>query len=197
MKSFEGLREGPALRTPELVKMEILRFVGLVPLAHFDFRTEVQGMVTAIDASSTGGGVTRSKGLSPCKLLPPRCHNEVTFQSPLMFAGLGHIAVEKNPEARRVTEARHPFSLMWDDVATVDAEVVKGWATHFSQASLIVIGAGPPCRGLNADRKGALKDERSCLFANRPFPGVKSVCSWNLSLQWMIQIASLCRHRWI
>ena len=54
IKSFEGLKDGSVLRTPELVKMEILRFVGLVPLAHFDFRTEIQGMVTASDASSTG-----------------------------------------------------------------------------------------------------------------------------------------------
>ena len=119
IKTFEGLRSGSALRTPELVKMEILRFVGLIPLAHFDFSTEVQGMVTASDASCTGGGVTRS---------------------PAAVA----------------------------DVTTVDAEVVKGWATHFSQASLIVVGAGPGVSGLNADRKGALKDERSCLFAHVP-----------------------------
>ena len=75
---------------------------------------------------------------------------------------LGRIAVEKNAEARRVTESRYPASLMWEDVTTVDAEVVKGWATHFSQASLIVVGAGPPCQGvsgLNADRKGALKEQ--------------------------------------
>ena len=188
IKSFKGLREGSALRTPELVKMEILRFVGLVPLAHFDFRTEIQGMVTASDASSTGGGVTRSKGLSPWGVIASQMPQQGDLPEPFDFCGvvtiglfdgigalrvaaeasqlplLGHIAVEKNAEARRVTESRYPASLMWEDVTTADAEVVKGWATHFSQASLIVVGAGPPCQGvsgLNADRKGALKDERS------------------------------------
>ena len=195
IKAFEGLREGAALRTPELVKMELLRFVGLVPLAHFDFRTEVQGMVTASDASCTGGGVTRSKGLSPWGIIASQMPQRGDLPEPFDVCGvvtiglfdgigalrvaaeasqlplLGHIAVEKNQEARRVTEARYPASLVWEDVSTVDAEVVKGWSTHFSQASLIVIGAGPPCQGvsgLNADRKGALKDKRSCLFTHVP-----------------------------
>ena len=175
--------------------MEILRFVGLVPLAHFDFRTEIQGMVTASDASSTGGGVTRSKGLSPWGVIASQRPQRGDLPEPFDFCGvvtiglfdgigalrvaaeasrlplLGHIAVEKNAEARRVTESSYPASLMWEDVTTVDAEVVEGWATRFSQASLIVVGAGPPCQGvsgLNADRKGALKDERSCLFAHVP-----------------------------
>ena len=53
----------------------------------------------------------------------------------------------------------------------VTAEQVRQWATLYSQACLVVIGAGPPCQGvsgLNADRKGALRDERSCLFSEVP-----------------------------
>ena len=75
-----------------------------------------------------------------------------------------------------------PASLMWEDVATVDAEVVKGWATvppiSHKRSSLIVIGAGPPCSTL--DRKGALKDERSCLFAHvaRILELVKQAFPW-------------------
>ena len=43
----------------------------------------------------------------------------------------------------------------------------SGLGREFSQASLVLIGGGPPCQGvsgLNSQRKGALRDERSSLF---------------------------------
>ena len=51
----------------------------------------------------------------------------------------------------------------------VDAEMVKAWSAQFSQCSIVILGAGPPCQGvsgLNCDRKGALRDERSSLFVH-------------------------------
>ncbi|CAJ1352217.1 unnamed protein product [Effrenium voratum] len=62
-------------------------------------------------------------------------------------------------------------TVMWDDVRTVTEEVVLQWSTQFSSAGVVLIGAGPPCQGvsgLNVDKKGALKDARSCLFAEVP-----------------------------
>ena len=55
------------------------------------------------------------------------------------------------------------------DVNLVDLAMVKEWSQRFTQVSLVVLGGGPPCQGvsgLNASRKGALKDERSCLFTH-------------------------------
>ena len=49
--------------------------------------------------------------------------------------------------------------------------MVREWATAYSQASVVLVGGGPPCQGvsgLNADRKGALRDERSRLFLHVP-----------------------------
>ena len=46
-----------------------------------------------------------------------------------------------------------------------------GWALKYSSVSLILIGSGPPCQGvsgLNSDRRGALRDERSSLFQEIP-----------------------------
>lgn len=46
---------------------------------------------------------------------------------------------------------------------------MKEWACRYSQVGLVIIGAGPPCQGvsgLNADRRGALRDYRSCLFTH-------------------------------
>ena len=59
----------------------------------------------------------------------------------------------------------------YSQVEHITAEVVRGWAARFSQACVVLIGAGPPCQGvsgLNFDRKGALKDQRSCLFQEVP-----------------------------
>lgn len=56
-----------------------------------------------------------------------------------------------------------------EDVETVDEATVVEWSLRFSQCSLVVMGAGPPCQGvsgLNSDRRGALRDARSCLFVH-------------------------------
>ena len=83
----------------------------------------------------------------------------------------GHVSVERDPKAKRVVEAFFPDSVFHDDVTTVDEEMVKTWSLRFSNAGVVILGAGPPCQGvskLNADRKGALRDERSKLFAEVP-----------------------------
>lgn len=79
----------------------------------------------------------------------------------------GYVAVEKVAEARRVLESYFPDTLHVDDVVSVDAEMVKQWSCRYSNVGVILLGAGPPCQGvsgLNADKRGALRDSRSCLF---------------------------------
>lgn len=75
--------------------------------------------------------------------------------------------MEKNPACRRVVESHYPGVITVLDVEQVDAAMVRQWSLMFSQAELVILGGGPPCQGvsgLNADRKGALVDPRSCLF---------------------------------
>ena len=56
--------------------------------------------------------------------------------------------------------------------------MVREWSRDYSQASVVLVGGGPPCQGvsgLNSDRKGALKDESQNFFAPvsalvRPLP---------------------------
>ena len=50
---------------PSPVKLEIARFIGLVPLAYMNFRCTISEVVTASDASESGGGVTASSGANP------------------------------------------------------------------------------------------------------------------------------------
>eukprot|EP00435_Cladocopium_sp_Y103_P046394 s849_g13.t1 len=173
---------------PKVIK-ELSRFLGLIPLAYMDFRCQVSHVVSASDASESGGGVTASEQLtscgSDCKLLHVR--GDVVEPTELggvltigLFDGIGALRVAADAlgwnvvghisvEAGRVVESRFPGSVLVSDVNLVDFEMVKSWSQRFTQVSLIVAGAGPPCQGvsgLNAARKGALKDERSCSFSH-------------------------------
>ena len=194
---------GPYQRKPlrKEVACELVRFMGLVPLAFMNLRLSYDEVVTASDASSTGGGVCASRGLSPYGLVAstsmvrgdlPEEHEFEQILSVGLFDGLGalrvaldalglplagHVSVERSPEARRVVESFFPEVIGVDDVAEVGQEFVKGLAMRFPSVGVVVVGAGPPCQGvsgLNVDRKGAMKDERSVLFHH--FPRIMALC---------------------
>ena len=213
--------EGPRIQViPWKVRSEIARFCLLIPLARMDFRTSFSGVVTASDASSTGGGLTASKGLTSLgcmasnqtvrgDIVEPR---EVTSVLTIgLFDGMGalrvaadaiglpvvgHVSVEKHGPARRVVESRFANTLFVEDVAQVDQEMVREWACQFSQVGLVVIGAGPPCQGvsgLNADRRGALRDHQSCLFTHveRVHELVRKAFPWAQVHRLMESVASM------
>ena len=82
---------------------------------------------------------------------------------------LGHVSVEPDQHARRVVESHFPEVRHVSLVQDVDDDMVREWGRVYSQASVVLVGGGPPCQGvsgLNADRKGALRDERSKLFVH-------------------------------
>ena len=70
-----------------------------------------------------------------------------------------------------MVESFFPDVVCMDDVAAVTEEHVLEWRMKFANVGLVLLAAGPPCQGvsgLNADRKGALRDERSSLFQHVP-----------------------------
>ena len=177
------------------VMCELIRFIGLIPLAFMNLRAFYDEVATVSDASTTGGGLCASRGLTPfglsASLSPVRgdLHEGLGFSQVLsigLFDGIGalrvaldclgipiagHIGVEKNSEAHRVVESFFPECIWVDDVAKIDAAMVKDWSLLFSNVGLIIVGSGPPCQGvsgLNCDRKGALRDSRSSLFHHVP-----------------------------
>ena len=90
---------------------------------------------------------------------------------PLGVSCIGHVSIETSPHASRVVESHFPGTIFCADVTQVSESDVADWACRFSQCALVIVGAGPPCQGvsgLNCDRKGALKDERSRLFKEVP-----------------------------
>ena len=183
------------------VVLELVRFLGLLPLAYIDLRAPADGKVTASDASTTGGGACVSRGLTPYGAAAslshvrgdlPEEHDFCQVLSIGLFDGIsalrvaldalglpmaGHVSVEKSGEARRVVESYFPDTIFIEDVEQVDSETVKGWSLRFSNVGVVLLGSGPPCQGvsgLNADRRGALKDLRSCLF--RHVPRIAKLC---------------------
>eukprot|EP00438_Fugacium_kawagutii_P001490 Skav202536 [mRNA] locus=scaffold2011:198967:205206:- [translate_table: standard] len=183
------------LPVPEDCKLEILRFIGLVPLARLDFRLDMDEEVTFSDASTTGGGVCVSKSLT--QLGAAVAQGSLRGEHPATATGervlsiglfdgigalrvalelqgvnvIGHVSVEPQQAAARVVEANWPGSVHVSTVEEVDYEMVVGWSLQFSQATVVVLGSGPPCQGvsgLNSDRRGALGDLRSSLFSHVP-----------------------------
>ena len=181
--------------SPPDCRLEVLRMLGLLPLARMDFRLGMHPQVTCSDASSEGGGACVSSALTAFgvqvtqgslrgELVESRTEHGILTVG--LFDGigalrvsmealgvqvLGHISVEKHEPAQRVVESHYPGTVVVPDVTLVDSDMVRQWSTMFSQCSLVVLGGGPPCQGvsgLNCDRKGALKDQRSNLFVHVP-----------------------------
>ena len=193
IESFNSYPPVIRLEIPPLVHLEISRFLALLPLARLDFRCEISGEVTASDASTTGGGVTASLGLTNIGHMAASCPirgdlPEVGDMTQVLTIGLfdgigalrvaadsvglpvaGHISVEVNQSASRVLESKFPSTVFVPDVESIDENMTKEWACQFSQVGLVLLGAGPPCQGvsgLNADRRGALRDHRSKLYTH-------------------------------
>ena len=179
--------------TPPECASEVLRVLCLLPLARMDFRLDMHPLVTCSDASTQGGGACVSNGVTPFgpHVAQGRLRGELVenntehwILSVGLFDGigalrvaldslgvrvLGHISVEKHQPAQRVVEAHYPGTIVVEDVTMVDETMVKQWSVQFSQCSLVLLGGGPPCQGvsgLNFDRKGALRDQRSSLFSH-------------------------------
>ena len=184
------------------------------------FRNTVSEVVTASDASEHGGGITASQGLTPMGVVASKCRIRGDVIDPVDIPGvltiglfdgvgalrvavdslgwnvLGHVSVEKDAAASRVVESRFPNTIFVQDVQTVDRAMVQEWAQQFTQVSLVLLGGGPPCQGvsgLNASRKGALRDQRSCLFVHvdRIRSLVKQCFPWAQVRSLMENVASM------
>ena len=220
VESFEADKNLKFRVIPKVVKMELFRFLCLIPLARMDFRSELDDCVTASDASTTGGGLSKSTGLSnwgriaatvPTRGDIPEEMDTATVLTIGLFDGIGalrvaadaiglpvvgHVSVEPHPPASRVVEGHFPSTIFVTRVEDVTEEMVLSWSCRFSQVSLVLVGGGPPCQGvsgLNADRKGALRDHRSSLHKHvkRIYDIVRMKFPWAQVHHLMESVASM------
>lgn len=187
----------PVVRLPltREVKLELLRFMALAPLAQMSFRLPMWKQVTASDASLTGGGLCCSSGLTAYGMAAQTASLRGEVQEPMevvevltigLFDGIGalrvaadvlqlpmagHISVECNPHANRVLESAFPGSQHVEHVQDVSEAEVQRWSCEYSSVGVVLIGAGPPCQDvskLNVDRKGSQRGVRSSLYKEVP-----------------------------
>ena len=156
---------------PVEVALELLRFVTLCPLAYMDFRLATSELVTASDASTTGGGLCVTRELSPfgvaaCQAesrgdaLEPEEMDQALVVS--LFDGLGalrvaldslrvpvggYVSVEISPEANWVVESFFPDVVCVRDVADVTEERVLEWRLRFANVGMVLLGAGTTVSG--------------------------------------------------
>lgn len=159
--SFEG--GSFVQQIPAGVRLELSRFCLLCPLAKMNFRLALSSTVTASDASTTGGGVTASSGLSAVGAIAANLQvrgdiAELEDVSTVLTVGLfdgigglrvaadavgltviGHVSVECHAPARRVVESRFPHTLFVNSVEEVNEEMVKSWGCQFSQVSAVLL----------------------------------------------------------
>eukprot|EP00438_Fugacium_kawagutii_P005555 Skav232226 [mRNA] locus=scaffold286:249647:254238:- [translate_table: standard] len=195
MEQLKALPPVVRAELPESVTREFLRFMALIPLAQMNFRAPMMSEVTASDASSSGGGMSVTTGLTdygrtalhaPVRGDIPEAFDFIQVLTVGMFDGIsalrvaadqlhlpmaGHISIECNPHACRVVESFFPNSLFYSSVEEINEEVVTSWACQFPSVGVVLVGAGPPCQDvskLNVDRQGAQRGVRSSLFQHVP-----------------------------
>ena len=164
-----------------VVRSELFNAIFMGPLLHCHLGAKVSSVVTASDASESGGAVGFATSLS--KQGEDYTHAAArqeggTMTVPVMvlslFNGIGgafraydvagilpriRIAVECDKAANRVTTRRWPGVEVILDVKLVDQTLVKEWARRFTQIEEIHLWAGFPCVDLSSAKSGRLNLE--------------------------------------
>ena len=143
----------------EHVALELLRFIAMTPLAFMDFRTKISECVTASDASTSGGGLCASKGLSPdgAAAAQAQTRGDILSQDDVepilvvsLFDGIGalrvavdalrvpvagYVSAEISEDARRVVESWFPEVKHIVDVKDIDENKVSSWSLLYPGVS--------------------------------------------------------------
>ena len=157
------------LLIPPAVRREIALFIGVAPLLQIRFRNCISPIVTASDASETGGGVVASVSVTGYGL--EASQRKVRGETPEWWDGAqilgigvgdnigsfrvaldvlqvplaGYVSVEPSKPAQRVLMSQFPNVLCVCQASDVTLAVVKAWACRFSRACMVLLHVGPGC----------------------------------------------------
>ena len=159
------------LPLPPKVAQELFAAFFLCPLSFMDFRQPSNPVVTASDASESGGGLCASVGLTQAGLHASRglvrgeTHESFQDGGILVisaFDGIaslrvaldalhanvsGYVSIEKDPAARRVVETHFPSTIFEEDICLITPDRVREWAALFPNCKCVLLGGGPPTQG--------------------------------------------------
>ena len=181
ISSFEG-NVSVWKAIPDVVKKELFCCAALAPLSYMDLRLPFDALVSASDASETGGGLSVSTGVTDMgvqaagKLVRGSyglACDDVQLLVISLFDGIAacrvaldvlgaqvgaYVAVEADPCAKRVVESAFASVEFVNTVDEVTDEIVLSWARRFSRVGVVLISGGPPCQGgsgLGASKRGS------------------------------------------
>ena len=150
---------------PDRVRAELSCCVALAPLSYMDLRAPYDSVVTASDASESGGGLSFSSGLTHFGLqasgksvrgdgraglddhqvlVISLCDGIGSCRVALDVLGAkvgGCVAVESDPAARRVVESSFGSTEFVSAVEDISDKMVKSWACKYSRSHLVLIVA--------------------------------------------------------
>ncbi len=176
----------------EAVRAELLTAIFLGPLMHSYLKAPVAEVITASDASSTGGAVSLARCLTPegqdfvgGSLLADSQAYTAPFIVLSLFNGVGgafrcydicgvrpraRIAFDTCKESNRVTQKRWPDVLVYHDVRDLGPATVRKWRLQFGDIEEIHVWGGFPCVDLSSAKADRLNLEGpgSSLFWELP-----------------------------
>lgn len=208
------------LPLPMRVQEELVAAFFLSVFSFMNFRLPINPVVTASDASETGGGLTASESLTNWGVKVSKAagrgdsFEEFHEQGLLvisLFDGIGalrvalenlkvplagYVAVEKDEKASRVVESHFPSCTFCTDVTNISSADIRAWGAKYPNCCAVLVAGGPPCQGvsgLNASKKGAQEDPRSSLHTafDRIKQEVKHFFTWCPSFFLMESVASM------
>eukprot|EP00438_Fugacium_kawagutii_P019894 Skav227771 [mRNA] locus=scaffold1237:40424:41934:+ [translate_table: standard] len=192
---WKDIGEGePILRLGVKSVEEILMAGCSHPLRYTDLRAKLNEVVTASDASETGGGMVYASKLTTRGLRDTLKAEEGLDDSPPeedlesaqkvvvfdCFAGIGGLSraldlakvpvarlvvIEKEKDCRRLNSVRYPGADLWCDIKKVTKKDIEKVLRTTPGATGVIAGGGSPRQGLSlSSLRQHLDDERSKLF---------------------------------
>ena len=189
---FTSQQQKVTQRLKREMQLEFFLCICLSPLLHCNLGAAIPKLITASDASETGGAVGFSTKLTLCGedcLHASRINDKLNSPLPILvlslFNGIGgafraydvagvipryRVAVECDKAANRVTMRTWPGTELVKDVALVTRAMVKEWSRRFCQLEEIHLWAGFPCTDLSGVKDGRLnlRGSQSRLFWEIP-----------------------------
>lgn len=189
---FTSQQQKVTQRLKREMQIEFFLCICLSPLLHCNLGATIPKLITASDASETGGAVGFSTKLTLCGedcLHASRINDKLNSPLPILvlslFNGIGgafraydvagvipryRVAVECDKAANRVTMRTWPGTELVKDVALVTRAMVKEWSRRFCQLEEIHLWAGFPCTDLSGVKDGRLnlRGSQSRLFWEIP-----------------------------
>ena len=145
----------------------------------FYLRSKINSVVTASDASETGGGIVyggklTSQGIKEAYLLEEGME-ELPGETPCLdepqtilvfdfFAGIGGLSralelarvpvnrlviIEKDPDCRRLNAVRWPGCDVWSDIEKLEKKDIERMMRSVPGMTGVIAGGGSPCQGIS------------------------------------------------